>query len=287
VTTEKSELFAMAKLKIAILNVGHGDFVYAVSPTGHNLIIDCGDGEEIVPSKFLSKVASISELQVSHPHTDHFSDIAALSTKTIHSFRTPNPNNFEEKLIGWRKSDSSAIRTLKSLYGKNKADNNAVPFGGGFSHTVWNPTNVDFKDPNTASLVTVLAFHDFKILFGADLPTAGWEALLKKDDFVKAIRGTTVYKVAHHGRKVGYSEALFKVISPMLCVISDKTIDDTNENTVATNYYSQKASGALVANLPAGNNTRKVLTTRSDGSIFIEADEKNWWVYKDTNWKSD
>ncbi len=277
----------MAKLKIAILNVGHGDFVYAVSPSSHNLIIDCGDGEDITPSKFLSKVTSVSELQVSHPHTDHFSDIAALSTKTIYSFRTPDPNNFDEKLIGWRKSDSSAIRALKSLHGKIKANNNAVPFGEGFSHTVWNPTNVDYKDPNTASLVTVLAFHGFKILFGADLPTAGWESLLKKDDFVKAIQGTTVYKVAHHGREVGCCEALFKVISPLLCVISDKGIDDSNENTVATDWYCQKASGACVANLPAGKNIRKVLTTRSDGSIFIEADGKDWWVYKDTSWKTD
>jgi len=33
----------MANLKISILNVGHGDFIYSTTPLGDNLVIDCGN----------------------------------------------------------------------------------------------------------------------------------------------------------------------------------------------------------------------------------------------------
>jgi len=62
----------MADLRIGFLDVGHGDFIYATTPLGANLIIDVGTGD-VVPSIFLSEISAISELQVSHPHTESWS----------------------------------------------------------------------------------------------------------------------------------------------------------------------------------------------------------------------
>lgn len=276
----------MADLRVAVLDVGHGDFIYATTPFGDNLVIDVGMGD-IIPSQYLSNVTKISELQISHPHTDHFDDILNMSRKEIKSFRCPNLNNFADSVIGWRASDKPKITKLRELRRALTSDNAAVRVGNEFDHTVWFADNVDYNDPNTASIVTTLKYKGVKILFGGDLPEAGWENLLEKPSFVSAIKGTKVFKAPHHGREDGCCQALFDIpgFEPLLCLISDKSVDDSNENTIATNWYTQRSKGC---NVVGYDKPRKVLTTRSDGSIFIKVNEEGtWWVYPNTSWKTD
>ena len=274
----------MGMMKIAFLDVGHGDFVYATTPAGQNLVIDIGSGD-VVPSQFLSKISIISELQVSHPHTDHFDDIIAISKKTIKSFRCPSLTGFEDSSIGWKKSDKAKIEKLREMKRTLSPDDGAVPTGNGFYHTVWFPSGVDKGDPNTASCVTTLEFGGTKVLFGGDLPENGWHSLLKKPDFVNAIKGTTVFKVPHHGRKEGCCEALFEIIRPKLCIISDKPLGKDNRNTASTDWYKERSIGC---NVIGCEKQRKVLTTRSDKSIFMKVNEKGtWWVYVNTRWRKD
>jgi beta-lactamase superfamily II metal-dependent hydrolase len=274
----------MANLKISVLNVGHGDFIYAETPKGHSLVIDCGfDDGDVSPAKFLSKLSTIHELQISHPHTDHFSEIAALSKKTIKSFRCPALDTFKDETIGWRNKDAAAIKALRTLAKTTTSDDGAVPVGDSFEHWVFPARAIDYADPNTASYVTILRYGEFKMLFGGDLPESGWDALLKEQKFVDAIKGTNIVKVSHHGRKEGCSTALFEKITPDLCVISDKSIDKTNENTVCTTWYSQRATGV---NWSDGT-VRKVLTTRSDGSIHIQTAGGGFHVWGGVNWKTE
>jgi competence protein ComEC len=273
----------MDNLKISILNVGHGDFIYATTPLGNNLVIDCGnDGGDISPAKFLSKISTIDELQISHPHTDHFGDIIALSEKNIRSFRCPSLEKFTDKAIGWRDQDVLKIKKLRYLKQSINADNNAVQCDANFGHCVYFPGDVNYEDANTSSIVTILRFGFFKILFGGDLPDNGWCNLLKNEEFRSAIKGTNVFKVSHHGRAEGCSDELFKHISPKLCIISDKPIDETNKNTVSTSWYEDRTSGIYF-----GDKLRKVLTTRNDGSIFIDVQsDSNWSVYRNTSWRT-
>jgi len=274
----------MADLRIGFLDVGHGDFIYATTPLGANLIIDVGTGD-VVPSIFLSEISNISELQVSHPHTDHFDDIIAISKKNIASFRCPSLDGFTDDRIGWTKSDKAKIAKLRQMRREIAADNEAVTVGQEFDHTVWFPQNVDINDPNTASAVTTLAFKGVKILLGGDLPASGWKDLLNNSKFVGAITGTTIFKVPHHGRSEGCCNELFDVITPMLCVISDKSIEKDNKNTAATKWYSDRTTGCIVAGC---KDKRKVVSTRSDGSIFIKINDKGeWWVHPGTCWLRD
>jgi beta-lactamase superfamily II metal-dependent hydrolase len=274
----------MASLKIAFLDVGHGDFIYAETPFSNNLVIDIGTGDT-VPTQFLSKVTTISEVQVSHPHTDHFDDVVDFSKKTIKSFRCPSLDGFADQTIGWKKSDKAKIAKLREMKRTLKADDNAVSVGNGFSHTVWFPPDVEYNNPNTASLVTTLSYSGVTVLLGGDLPDRGWQALLKNQKFVNAISATTIFKVPHHGRKEGCSETLFKTITPQLCIISDKALTKDNKNTVATDWYTKRSSGC---NVVGSKGKRKVLSTRSDNSIFVEInDTGKWWVHPNTQWKKD
>ena len=62
-----------------------------------------------------------------------------------------------------------------------------------------------------------------------------------------------------------------------------QAIEKDNKNTVATDWYSTRALGC---NVVGYDGERNVLTTRSDGSIFIEVNEEGkYWVYPNTKWK--
>ena len=279
----------MSKLKISVLNVGHGDFISITSPHGEELIIDCGSGDktgEIKPHKFLEKITKIHELQISHPHTDHFDDIINIANKNILSFRCPSLDKFGNDTIGWKKQDKEKLEKLKELKDSIASNNEIVPFKNGFGHTVWPPTIIDPKRPNSASMITTVYYGSFKMLFGGDLQTDGWEELLKKDKFVNAIKGTTFFKVPHHGRESGCSEKLMEILKPTLrlCIISDKCLEKDNENTANTQWYSDRVDNGI----SFGDTERKVLTTRNDGSIHIHADNKGkWTVWTNTTWKAD
>jgi len=276
----------MSKLKISILDVGHGDFIYVNSPLGNNIVIDCGSGD-VVPSTFLKNIHVIDELQISHPHTDHFDDLVDVSKYSIHSFRCPAIDSFSDKTIGWKKYDKEKINKLRELKRTITVNKNAVVGSFNFSYSVFYPTNIDSNNPNTASLVTILSYAGFKMLFGGDLPDSGWANLLRQDGFISAIKGTNIFKVPHHGRKEGYSEELFRYISPKLCIISDKSIDETNKNTVATDWYTHRSTGINIIKSDGTIENRKVLTTRKDNSIFIESNENgNYYIYQDTKWRS-
>lgn len=274
---------SLNKLKISILDVGHGDFIYAETPLNQNLVIDCGSGDDITPSGFLSSVTAITELQISHPHTDHFDDIESLANKDIQSFRCPSLDQFSDDVIGWKRRDQRKINKLRELKHALCTDNNAVVCQDGFSHTVWHPNNIDSNNPNTCSLVTTLSYAGFKMLFGGDLPIDGWNNLLSNPSFVHEIQGTTVFKVPHHGRANACSNELFKHITPKLCVISDKSLSKDNLNTASTQWYTDRSAGCIVSGC---TDKRKVLTTRNDGSIHINISSNgNWSVYTNTTWK--
>jgi competence protein ComEC len=275
----------MHELKVAFLNVGHGDFVYAVTPNGATLVIDVGTGEHVVPSAFLRNVPTISELQISHPHTDHFDDIVAISKKPFLSFTCPDVAGFSDKAIGWKKGDQCKIDTLREL----QQSKPSLPFllrePSGFVYKVWPPASIDPADPNTASLVTILSYQGVTILFGGDLPAKGWESLLTtKKDFVAATAGTTIFKVPHHGRADGCCESLLSWMVPKLCIISDKPLDKDDKNTAATKWYEDRSLGCDVVGYMG---KRKVLTTKNDGSVFISIGEQgNLQVYPHTEWKN-
>ncbi len=273
------------KLEVAILDVSQGDFVYAVTPIGENLVIDVGTGE-VVPSLFLKNVSEISELQISHPHVNHFYDLISISKKNIKTFRCPSLAEFDDKVIGRKEDDHVKIAALREIKEKIRTDNDTIKARRGFSHTVYFPDNIDYKDPNTASAVTLLVYQGVKLLFGGDLPASGWENLLKKPDFVSAVSGTKVFKVPAHGRGEGCCQALFdlKEFKPLLCIISDKSLKKDEKSVIAMDWYSKRTSGCRIVGY---NEPRRLLSTRSDGSIFIRINEKGTcWIYPNTRWRS-
>src|SRR4030042_3456155 len=113
----------MNELKISFFNVGHGDSIFIRTPFDQDILIDCGS-DDIIPSKILEKVETLDELQISHPHIDHFNDIINISKKNISSLLCRDLNKFTDDVISWKGSDINKIKQLRYL--KNKINYNST-----------------------------------------------------------------------------------------------------------------------------------------------------------------
>lgn len=123
---------------------------------------------------------------------------------------------------------------------------------------------------NNSSTVVVLSYKGFKFFFPGDLMKDGWEALLKRDSFKKALEGTRFFIASHHGHSSGYTNEIFKMCKPWINIVSEKSGEE-----VDSAYSSEEnASGVIIE-----NKLRRMITTRKDGSIVIQVDENGKWYY--------
>lgn len=269
-------------MEVTIYNVGHGDFSLIRTPFGQNIVIDCGSGEGVVPSEILTD-QPIDLFVLTHPHVDHFRDFVNFKKLCIKTFRMPNLSRFKKEDFGWVQKDGDVIDSLLTSYSNLIPVDDVIRQGNGFSYRLYTASNVDYSNPNTASIVVLLHYWGNTILFGGDLQAEGWDNLMDYNkDFVADVRDVTIFRVPHHGRENAYSERLLQHIKPKLCVISDKSIDDSNRNTSITNQYTKSSLGAFVMDYGTfDSNTRYVLTTRKDGNIHISFSRNEYQIIRD------
>ncbi len=138
-------------------------------------------------------------------------------------------------------------------------------FGGLSIKTFCNRYPTDFEDENNLSLLTILEWPTFKIVFPGDLEVAGWRRLLQRSEVRAALQDTTVLVASHHGRMNGYTEEIFSRtgMQPAAIVVSDSGIDYETQKTGP--LYRRHARG-----FDLNGERRRVLTTRRDGRITFE-----------------
>jgi beta-lactamase superfamily II metal-dependent hydrolase len=123
----------------------------------------------------------------------------------------------------------------------------------------------DMDNTNDLSLVLIVQYGPFKILFSGDMERAGWRRLLARPDFVMDLIGVNVFVASHHGRESGCLEELFNGWLPNIFVISDGAIQYDTQETAG--WYRTRASGIPVIGT---QDRRYVVTTRSDGTLQID-----------------
>jgi competence protein ComEC len=134
------------------------------------------------------------------------------------------------------------------------------------------PSSCPTSNLNNHSVVTVVIYEGSKMLIPGDNESPSWDELLGKKNFRDAIRGTEVLLAPHHGRKAGFSEALFEHIRPRLTIISD----GPSGSTSATNLYAEKTEGWTVhRRRRGGTERRRCVTTRKDGVVVVDFDRNN------------
>ena len=266
-------------MRIEIHDVGHGGCTVITGPHGHRLMLDCG--LNLARSWFPSVIYGgqrIDTLMLMNLDEDHCEDLSYLWRACPIGGLVSNPT-----------VTAQALRAIKSKNGMRSgvaiAADVLQKFGNGFIgdwshalggvqwHAFWNRYGTDFDDTNNLSLAVFVSFSGFTILFGGDLECAGWRKLLLIPAFRSRLGTTNVYVASHHGRENGCCEDIFELCRPSLVIFSD---GDKKHGTQETNsWYAARASGVPDYSRPhglLGPPLRKVMTTRSDGTITIDVE---------------
>ena len=256
-----------------ILNVGHGFCGYFVADNGNRVLIDCGRSDALWPSLYLPRQGcrSIEHFVVTNYDEDHIADLPELCRANLIHAGTVFYRN--------RSISPAELRRLKLESGPiSPAMENLLQLHEEFVHPVADPPPLsdarpmwfwnsyrDVDDTNNLSLVLFLHSHDLHIVLPGDLEEKGWAKLLERPSFRDELRTVNVFVASHHGRESGYHEPVFDHCQPELVVVSDGPMAFLTQEMAAT--YGRHASGVSIR-----GETRKVLTTRSDGTItFAQA----------------
>jgi beta-lactamase superfamily II metal-dependent hydrolase len=266
---------------VDIYDVGHGACAVVHCPNGKRIMIDCGHSTwpEWRPSVAYAGLP-IEVFVVSNYDEDHVSDLPNLLARVPVRFIARNPTVRSSDLMQL-KMEYGADAGIRRLMGVMRCMELAPPLTtsadlGTVSGTIyWNPYPY-FDDENNLSLVTIIEWAGFKILFGGDLEKAGWQNLLRLESFRRNLAGIDVYVASHHGRESGCCDDVLRIARPQIVVMSDRDRIYETQNT--TNWYQARTSGIYDT---SAQETRHVYTTRCDGalriSVYIDSASVTRW----------
>lgn len=255
-------------MKIEILDVGHGQSILVIGDNGSTMLFDCGDAS-YRPSLYLPSIGcnGIDYFFVTNYDEDHLSDLPALRRRIPPRILYRNPSITAQQLRLLKRQNGPISLAMESLLGMldqyTGPVTNTPIFPGTTFECFHNNYSLDFEDTNNLSLVTFLHYRDVHIVIPGDLETAGWKRLLQRQDFCEQLKTVNLFVASHHGRESGYCKEVFDYCQPALILISDEGKQYLTQEMVST--YASHASG-----VKWGQDTRYVLTTRSDGKITIQ-----------------
>lgn len=255
-------------MRFTIFDVGHGFCAYAVSRNGNCILFDCGKKTDppISPSQQIKNggCTGIEYLFITNFDEDHINDLPDLCSrlKLISLVRNKSISCEQLRRVKLEAGPiSPAMEKLLELHATFTFPMANPPETPGISWKIfYNKYPADFTDTNNLSLVVFLSVGSTKFIIPGDLEKPGWQKLLSLDEFRKELASIDIFIASHHGREGGYCEDVFKFCRPDAVVFSDGPIEFGTQDM--TNTYAQYCTG-----LTFNNETRKVLSTRKDGSL--------------------
>lgn len=288
-------------MKVIICDVGNAACSIISSPNKYGMMIDCGSNTEkenpvdafnrwkgfMDVQPFITSLGvkyPLGLLHITHPDSDH-----VRNAKRVREEITPY-------LLHKRESeefpDADTINNdYKENIDKDYRTNTSEPINWGFdiNKTFQIPmfilnTNESLSNKlrNNSSILRYVKYSGISILYTGDMEIEGWNWLIENNqDFVDTVKdGIDILIAPHHGHRSGFPTALFDVIGEVKCVIHSKGSEGAIDRTDVSTQYSSKASGVYYESL--NDNERyigKVLSTRSNGYIFLKIEEGNLFIW--------
>lgn len=290
-------------MKIIVFDVGNAACSVVSSPNKYGLMVDCGSHSEKENPVDLLNVKEIKDwlglklyvtqkgvsyklglLHITHPDDDHVRN--AKKVKKEFEPYLLHKREFEEF------PDGDQINSdYKEYIDKKYRGSNPETINWGFE------INKVFKIPmdilksnedlnkklrNNSSILRYIKYNGIRILFTGDLEKEGWNWFIENDKlFISYLKeGIDILIAPHHGHKSGFPKALFDITGNVKVVIHSKGSEGNIEGTDIATQYSTYSDGVIYKNLNDENcYVGKVLTTRSNGHIFIEVLNNDFKIY--------
>ena len=208
--------------KISFLNIGQGEAILIELPTGHNILVDTGDGFEkgvdhctktLLPFLRQRKVKRLDLLIITHPHMDHMGGavclIGALDVRELWTNGETDPDGYISFVIETAKRRGVRVQEAESrVYGETLLEL-MHPLGRNKQRAEPMP----MLDMNDNSLVFMLIHPNGKILLTGDIGEEA-ESILE----TAAIKAD-VLKVPHHGSRGSSKRTFLEKVSPRYAVV--------------------------------------------------------------------
>lgn len=205
---------------LVFFDVGQGDAILLQTPQGHQVLIDGGPEDFLLPrlSKWLPWWdRSIDAMILTHPEYDHISGFVSVL------------GNFKVENIFWTgvEKDTNTFRMWRDAMEKEAAEGAKVFLAGAGDVMAWGseqnsieivyPEEKDKKRSalNDTSLVAKLVAGKQIALFPGDISSKAEKDLLLRGIPLEA----DILKVAHHGSKSSSAPAFIAAANPAIAVI--------------------------------------------------------------------
>jgi competence protein ComEC len=254
------------RLHVVILDVGQGDAILVLGPSGGRILVDAGpDPDRLLPlldERVPAWDRRIDLLVLTHPHEDHVAG-AALLVRRYRVAAVAEPG-MRGSGPGW-----SALVTALAATGRSTgrlAAGDRVDIDGATIAVLWPLRGTVPEAPaatgtgvNDVSIVLDLRYGNRRVLLMGDAEQEVDGSLLASGSIRAAGPRVDVLKVAHHGSGTASTEALLAAIRPSVAVVS----------VGADNDYGHPARSTLERLTAAG---ARVFRTDQAGTVDVSTD---------------
>jgi competence protein ComEC len=262
------EILTAGRLQVYALDVGQGDSLLIVSPSGEkHVLVDAGlaeSGDEVVEALQRHGVRSLDLVVATHPHADHIGGMRrVLDSFPVQAFLDSNQDH----------PTATYDRLLKAIQGKGirfrpAKRGQVFELDSGAKLEVLNPMETPITEvrrggsvQNANSVVLRLSYGDFAMILTGDAEAETEAELIKAGGELRA----QVLKVGHHGSRYATSDEFLRAVRPRVAIISDG----------AENKYGHPSQDVL-------NRLRRheaqVYRTDLNGEVLVVSDGKEFQV---------
>lgn len=265
-------LFAVQRipgnLKICMMDVGQGDGFYIRTPESLHILMDGGSSTKNKLGKYVLNntvryfgTIRLDYVFVSHSDKDHYSGILELLQD--------GDIQIKHLVLPAIANPDGAYRVLEQKAKEGQTEVIYMGAGtclqlGAISFKCLNPEYGDHADKNTASLVFLVSYKDFDMLFTGDIDHIAEERLIEQEQLGQY--NIEVLKVAHHGSNTSSSAIFLKNIAPEVSLVS----------VAEKNGYGHPAKEVVRRLLQYSD---KIYLTKDSGAVTIDTNGK-WYRIK-------
>lgn len=254
-------------LKVCMLDVGQGDGIYIRTPEQIHILMDGGSSTKRKTGKYILENAAkyygasgLDYVFVSHSDSDHYSGILELlqdGEMEIQYLVLPAVTNPDE---AYKELEQQAGKAGTKVIYMQEGD--CIQMGK-VSLKCLNPKYTSYEDKNTGSLVFLLTYQEFDMLFTGDMDKEVEQRLLGKDVFSKT--QVEVLKVAHHGSNTASSEEFLSSVFPETALVS----------VGVKNRYGHPAKEVMKR---LSRFSQKIYLTKDCGAVTIDTDGRQYRI---------
>ena len=249
---------------MVFVDVGQGDGMLILSPTGKSVLIDAGLRKSAPAMLDVLRKEKVSELDLAiatHPHADHIGGISdvlqRVPTKLFMDSGFAHPSGTYRQLLEFLETSKTKVITARS--------GRKIDLGGGAVMEVLAPREHLLRgtrsDANSNSVVVRVTHGDVSVLLTGDAEDPTERRLMEEPSKL----ASTILKVAHHGSEHSSSSTFLGHVKPKAAIIS----------CGLNNKYGHPAAGTLSRLQRMG---AAIYRTDLQGDLRLVTDGERWTI---------